>query len=204
MNNSSQIFFVGVGGGTASGKTTFVERLRTEAPANKIQIVPLDAYYRLQDGKTLEERALTNYDHPDALEADLLFRHLADLRNGSSFEMPVYDYALHNRTSRTTKVSVAPVVVVEGILTLHYPFLRELFDLKIFVDCSEELRYERRLARDVSERGRTPESVAKQWRDTVKPMHDQYCQTTREVADRIISGIEPEEGMIQEIIQKTL
>ena len=179
-----------VAGGTASGKTTLAGELYRRGGDEQVQIVALDSYYRDLSHLPPEERATVNYDHPDALEIALLRFHLDALRNGNIIEAPVYDFATHSRSKEVQRVSPSAIVILEGILALHYPELREVYSYSVFVDTADELRFERRLARDVRERGRTKESVREQWDATVQPMHLQYCIPTRAWASEIMTGEE--------------
>ncbi|MFO0417271.1 MAG: uridine kinase [Pseudomonadota bacterium] len=181
-------FLVGIAGGTASGKTTLAAKLLEVGGQEDVVIIELDRYYRSQEHLTLEQRALSNYDHPDALEFNLLIDHLNQLCAGSSIDAPHYDFPTHSRDHAITKhIKPLPVIIVEGILVFAEPKLRQLFDLKIFVDTPEEIRFDRRLARDTKERGRSVESVQEQWRATVQPMHLEFCEPGRAFADVIVS-----------------
>lgn len=181
-------FLLGIGGGTAGGKSTFARLLREHGSSKKVSVVLLDSYYYCRAHLDPTERAQANYDHPDAFEFSLVVDHLNRLREGNTITPPIYDYATHSRTSEVQVIDPTPLVIVEGILTLHDPKLRELFDLKVFVDAPERVRFERRAARDQAQRGRTLESVERQWRETVAPMHQQFCAPTKVLADVAISG----------------
>ena len=186
MNNDS-IMIIGVAGGTGSGKTTLARHI-ANAFGDRVAVITHDSYYRAQDNKTVEERALQNYDHPDAFETDLLCRHLEMLANGQAVDVPVYDYTIHNRSSVTVRVEPKPVIVLEGILLFSDEILRSKMDLKIFVDTDADERILRRIMRDTSERGRTLESVIKQYLTTVKPMHDAFVEPYKRYADVIVPG----------------
>ena len=186
MNNDS-IMIIGVAGGTGSGKTTLARHI-ANAFGDRVAVITHDSYYRTQDNKTIEERALQNYDHPDAFETDLLCRHLEMLANGQAVDVPVYDYTIHNRASATVRVEPKPVIVLEGILLFSDETLRSKMDLKIFVDTDADERILRRIMRDTSERGRTLESVIKQYLTTVKPMHDAFVEPYKRYADVIVPG----------------
>lgn len=182
-------FIIGIAGGTASGKTTLANNLLTIGGSEKVAVVGLDRYYRTQDGIPPDQRALVNYDHPDALEYELLITHLNSIQHGDSIEAPVYDFATHCRDPHhTTHVDAKECIVIEGILAFAHPELVKLFDLKVFVDTPESIRFTRRFERDTRERGRTPESVHAQWQTTVQPMHLEFCEPSRAVADLIING----------------
>ncbi len=184
-------FIIGVAGGTSSGKTTIVERLAETLGAPSIATVKLDAYYIRRTHQSMEERAAANYDHPTAFDWELLVEHLDELVTGRPAPVPVYDYAIHDRTAEVNLVQPAPVVVVEGILVLWESTLRERFDLKVFVDTPADLRFIRRLSRDVVERGRTPDSIINQSLATVRPSHEDFIEPSRAHADVII----PEGGL---------
>lgn len=177
---------IGIAGGSGSGKTTIAEAL-VEA-IDGVAFIKHDAYYRHEPHLTFEERSRLNYDHPDSLETDLLVRHLSALREGLPFEQPVYDFSTHLRSDETVTIAPAPVVVLEGILVLADRDLRDLLDLRVFVDTDPDLRLARRLERDIRERGRTPESVLAQYLSTVRPMHLQYVEPSKRHADIIIPG----------------
>jgi uridine kinase len=178
-------FVLGVAGGTCSGKTTVAERLAEVVGPEHLALLRLDSYYVDTPEKPLEERARLNYDHPDAFDFDLLQHHVAELCVGHTVDVPVYDYAFHRRSGQTVRVPSAKVVVVEGILVLYEPALRELFDLKVFVDADADLRLIRRLQRDVLERGRTTESIVAQYLETVRPSHMQFIEPSKRYADVI-------------------
>ena len=176
---------IGIAGGSGSGKTTLTRHLKDHFGEN-VTVIGHDSYYRRQEGKTYEERALQNYDHPDAFETDLLIRHLRELRQGRPIHCPVYSYVDHNRTDQTVEIFPTKVLIVEGILIFQDPALRELFDIKIFVETDADERILRRALRDVEERGRTLRSVVTQYLTTVKPMHEQYVEPSRKYADIIV------------------
>ncbi len=184
-------FLIGVAGGTSSGKTTIAERLAELTGDDRLALIKLDSYYVARLGDTLEERAAANYDHPDAFDWALLNDHLAALGDGAPVPVPVYDYTNFERTDDVRRVHPARIVVVEGILVLWEPSLRERFDLKIFVDTPADLRLIRRLQRDITERGRTVGSVIDQYLTTVRPSHDQFIEPSKRHADVIV----PEGGM---------
>lgn len=176
---------IGIAGGTGSGKTTLTRHLK-EHFGSDVTVVSHDSYYKRQEGKTYEERALQNYDHPGAFDTDLLIRHLEELKQGRSIQCPVYSYVDHNRTDRTVEISPTKVLIVEGILIFQDPVLREMFDIKIFVETDADERILRRALRDVEERGRTLRSVVTQYLTTVKPMHEQYVEPSRKYADIVV------------------
>lgn len=176
---------IGVAGGTGSGKTTLTHHLK-EHFGEDVTVIGHDSYYKRQKGKTYEERAKQNYDHPSAFDTDLLIEHLQALKRGESIQCPVYSYTDHNRTDQTVTVHPAKVIIVEGILIFQNPVLRDMFDIKLFVETDADERILRRALRDVEERGRTLQSVVTQYLTTVKPMHDQYVEPSRKYADIIV------------------
>lgn len=178
-------FLIGVAGGSSSGKTTVAERLAELAGAESLALIKLDSYYVHLD-MPLEQRTSFNYDHPDAFDWPLLNDHLAALAAGAPVAVPVYDYVDHNRSGRVRVVHPARIVVVEGILVLWEPSLRERFDLKVYLDTDADLRLIRRLERDVAERGRTVESVIDQYLTTVRPAHEQFIEPSKRYADVIV------------------
>lgn len=178
-------FLIGVAGGTCSGKTTVSERLTELAGEEHLALIKLDSYYIARDHQSIDERALANYDHPDAFDWQLLNDHLAALSAGASVPVPIYDYANHTRSGEVRLVHPARIVVVEGILVLYEQQLRERFDLKVYVDTDADLRLIRRLERDVAERGRTVDSIVAQYLATVRPSHEQFIEPSKRHADVI-------------------
>ena len=178
---------IGIAGGTGSGKSTFAEGLKRLFP-KEITIISYDNYYKPQDHMSMDERVKTNYDCPDALDTDLLVRHLRQLQEGSAVEIPSYDFCIHTRRDDFSVVNPTPVIIVDGILTFHDERLREMFDIKIFADADADERILRRLRRDVTERGRDIDGVIKQYVDTVKIMHGIYVEPTKKYADILING----------------
>ena len=176
---------VGLAGGTGSGKTTVAEAV-IAAAAGDVAVLPHDAYYRAQHDLPPAAPALTNYDEPGAFDTDLLVAHLDELIAGGTVQRPVYDFERDDRAPDTVRIDPAPVLVVEGLLVLHEPALRERMTLKVFVDAPPDERFIRRLERDVRERGRSAESVIAQYRRTVKPMHDLFVEPTKAHADLIV------------------
>jgi uridine kinase len=177
---------IGVAGGSGSGKTTVVRRIADALGEARVTVLEHDRYYRDRNDLRLEERAALNYDHPDSLETDLMVAHVHELRAGRSVEVPVYDFARHARTSSTQTVAPARAVIVEGILIYTDAALRALMDVKVFVDTDDDTRFIRRLQRDISERGRTVQSVIEQYLGTVKPMHLEFVEPSKRYADVIV------------------
>ncbi len=188
---SARPFMIGVAGGTCSGKTTVSERLAELAGNDRLALIKLDSYYVSYDDQPIEVREKANYDHPDAFDWQLLNDHLAALTHGSTVPVPIYDYTNHRRSGEVRMVPPANIVVVEGILVLYEPTLRERFDLKLYIDTDADLRFIRRLQRDVAERGRTMESIITQYLESVRPAHEQFIEPSKRYADVIF----PQGGM---------
>ncbi len=179
------VMVLGIAGGTGSGKTTLTERLK-ERFGEDVSVIYHDSYYKAHDDLPYEERCKLNYDHPDSFDTDLMVEHLRALKQGEAVECPTYDYTVHNRRKETVRVAPAKVIIVEGILIFENPALRDLMDIKIFVDTDADTRILRRILRDVKERGRSLDSVVNQYLSTVKPMHEQYVQPSRQYADIVV------------------
>jgi uridine kinase len=177
---------IGVAGGSGSGKTTVVRRITEALGGEHVRVLEHDRYYRDRNDLRLEERAALNYDHPDSLETDLMVRHVEALRGGQTVEVPVYDFARHARTPATEAVAPGRAIIVEGILIYTDAALRALMDVKVFVDTDDDTRFIRRLQRDISERGRTVQSVIDQYLSTVKPMHLEFVEPSKRYADIIV------------------
>ena len=177
---------IGICGGTGSGKTTVAQKIITSVGADSVVFLQQDAYYRNLGDMPLELRHRVNFDHPDAIDINLMMNHLEALRAGESIEQPTYDYATHSRRAETIHVEPRPVTIAEGILVFFDPQMRRLMDLKIFVDCDADIRFIRRLDRDVHERGRSVESIISQYQTTVRPMHLQFVEPAKRYADIII------------------
>ena len=182
-----KVWVIGIAGGTASGKTTIVNRLK-EYFKDDISLVGHDSYYLAHDDMPFEERCKLNYDHPDSLETDLLVEHLKELKEGKTIQCPVYDYSQHNRSDKVLKIEPRPVILVEGILLLADPRIRDLLDIKVYVEADSDERILRRISRDVSERGRDLNGIIEQYLTTVKPMHYLYVEPTRSKADVVINS----------------
>jgi uridine kinase len=194
---SRRPIIIGVAGGTGSGKTTVARRILEQVGAEHVAYIPHDAYYRDLSHLPAELRAQINFDHPNSLETELLVEHLQQLRRGQPVDIPVYDFSAHTRTVKTRQVGPAPVILVEGILVFAEVALRELFDVKLYVDTDADIRIIRRLQRDVEQRGRTLESVIQQYMTTVRPMHLEFVEPSKRYADVII----PEGGFNEVAIE---
>lgn len=177
---------IGVAGGTASGKSTLVKKLQEAFEGESVITICHDYYYKAHDELAYEERTKLNYDHPDAFDTDMMIADVVKLKNGESIYRPVYSFVNHNRTDKTVKVAPAQVIIIDGILILENKLLRELMDVKVYVDTDADVRLGRRLLRDVQERGRSIESVLTQYFTTVKPMHDEFVEPSKRYADLII------------------
>ena len=187
---------IGIAGGTGSGKTTVVKNIVNALPPHYVAVVPLDSYYNDTSEMTEEERHAINFDHPDAFDWKLLAKHVNDLRNGIAIEQPTYSYLLCNRLKETIHVEPKPVIIIEGIMTLLNKRLRDIMDLKIFVDADPDERLIRNIQRDTIDRGRTVSMVVERYLEVLKPMHEQFIEPTKRYADLIIpQGGENEKGI---------
>ena len=186
MPTSYTPLIIGIAGGSGAGKTTLANSILDAIGEDKIALLPHDAYYRNQSNMTFEERRLVNYDHPDSLETDLLIKHIQTLKCGEAVYLPVYDFKQHTRAAATVHVLPKPIILVEGILIFVEPKLRNLFSMKLFVDTDQDICFIRRLLRDVTERGRTVESVIDQYLRTVRPSFIEFVEPTKRFADVII------------------
>ncbi len=202
---------IGICGGTGSGKTTVARRILENVSDEQVVFFQQDSYYRNVEDMPIELRHQINFDHPDALDNDLFINHIKALRAGEAIKMPVYDFSIHTRKAETVHVEPKPIMIIEGILIFVDAAKRSLMDIKIFVDTNDDLRFIRRLQRDVNERGRTVESVIKQYLETVRPMHEQFVEPSKRHADVIIPeggynevGIDLISGKIRAQLQKEL
>lgn len=178
---------IAVAGGTASGKTTVVSEIEQALKSDKLSVIYMDNYYKQRDDLSMEERKLINYDHPDSFDIDLLYEDLKKLLNNQAINSPVYNFTLHNRDSnKHITINPSSVIIIEGILTLYDERIRDLADISIYVESDSDIRFIRRLRRDIKERGRTMDDVIKQYLSTVKPMYDAYVAPTKRFADIII------------------
>ena len=200
---------LGIAGGSGSGKTTVAQAILNRVGPDKIAYIPHDAYYKDLTGLPPNLKAEVNFDHPNSLETDLMVKHIRELRDGKPIAMPIYDFSTHSRVAETHKILPHPVIIVEGILIFADVHLRELFDIKIFVDTDADLRFIRRLRRDIEERGRSLDSVIKQYLTTVRPMHLEFVEPSKRYADLIIpeggyntAALELVVARVQELIQR--
>ncbi|MCD6577728.1 MAG: uridine kinase [Anaerolineaceae bacterium] len=191
MVKKPQSLVIGIAGGTGSGKTTVANVILKRVGEKHIAYLPHDAYYRELNDLPPDQKSVINFDHPDSLETELMIEHIHKLKNGQSVELPIYDFSTHSRTGKTIRVYPARVIIVEGILIFAIPELRELFDVKLFVDTNADVRFIRRLQRDINERGRTTEMVIHQYLTTVRPMHLEFAEPSKRYANVII----PEGGL---------
>ncbi len=177
---------IGIAGGTGSGKTTVVHQIMNELPSTEVGVISQDSYYKETNNLTYEERTKINFDHPRAIDFDLLILHLNDLKAGKVIDQPIYSFVTHNRTDDTISTHPRKVMIVEGILIFTNPEIRDLFDIKVFVHADSDERLIRRLKRDIAERGRDMEEVLTRYQTTLKPMHEQFIEPTKAFADIII------------------
>jgi uridine kinase len=191
MGNDATPLVIGIAGGSGSGKTTLANLVLERVGIEKIAYLPHDAYYKDLSELPPNQRAMINFDHPDSLDTDLLTQHITLLKKNQAVELPIYDFKTHTRTKATQRVEPKPVILVEGILIFADPVLRNLCDAKIFVDTDPDIRFIRRLNRDIAERGRTTEMVVHQYLSTVRPMHLEFVEPSKRYADVII----PEGGL---------
>lgn len=197
---ANQPILIGIAGGTGSGKTTLAEKIHRAFPHSIL--ISQDAYYKDLSHLALDERACVNFDHPDSLEFSLLRKQLLTLKNGHAIEQPTYSFHVHARQQKTTHIDPAPIIIVEGILLLAVPEVRDLFDIKIYVDTEDDIRILRRVERDMKERSRDFASVKEQYLKTVKPMHDAFVEPSKKHADVIFPGDGNNEVAISLILAK--
>ena len=186
MSNHATPLVIGIAGGSGSGKTTLAHLILERVGRDRIAYLPHDAYYKDLGSLPPNERAMINFDHPNSLDNELLIQHVKQLINSEPVQLPVYDFKHHTRTAETRQVDPRPIIMVEGILIFTEPALRELLEVKIFVDTDSDIRFIRRLKRDIEERGRTTEAVVRQYLATVRPMHMEFVEPSKRYADVII------------------
>lgn len=180
------MLIIGIAGGTGSGKTTVVQQIMNELPETEVGIISQDSYYKATDNLSFDERTLINFDHPRSIDFELLVQHLKDLKEGKTIQQPIYSFVKHNRTKDYVATHPRKVMIVEGILILSNPELRDMFDIKVFVHADSDERLIRRLKRDIAERGRDMVEVLGRYQNTLKPMHDQFIEPSKAFADIII------------------
>lgn len=180
------MLIIGIAGGTGSGKTTVVNQIIEELKNEEVDVISQDSYYQDTSHLSFEDRKKINFDHPKSIDFDLLVSHLQDLKAGKNIQQPIYSFKEHNRTGETIEIEPRKVIIVEGILILTHPEIREMFDIKIYVHADSDERLIRRLKRDIAERGRDLEEVLNRYQTTLKPMHQQFIEPTKEFADIII------------------
>ena len=194
MNSSS--ILIGIAGGTGSGKTSIANYLLKKFGSDQLIVIEQDSYYKNNSALSIDERNQQNFDHPDAIDIELFNKQLVSLLSGKSVEIPIYDFSIHNRRNQRQFVRPCRIIVIEGILTLYFDSLRKLMNIKVFVDTPDNIRFKRRLSRDVKERGRTIKSVTNQYEKTVKPMYNQFVKPSRDLADIIITdGVQNKEAI---------
>jgi len=194
----------GISGGSGAGKTTLTRHLLARLGPEQVSVLAFDAYYRDQGHLSPPDRALVNYDHPDSLDHERFAVDVATLRDGDAIARPVYDFATHTRTCEVEVVEPRPIVIVEGILLLSFPEIASALDLAVFIDVPESVRLERRLKRDIAERGREPDDVRRQFAATVAPMHDRYVEPYRHLAHRTVALHEDYGAVADELIERLL
>ena len=197
------MIIIGVFGGTGSGKTTIVNQILSKFGSGEMLVISQDAYYKDNSEISYEERCLLNYDHPNSIDFELLYTHLKDLKKGFSISQPVYDFKIHNRIKKkTVKISPKKVIILEGILIMNYPKLRSILDLKVYIDANSDIRMERRVNRDISERGRTPKEVINRYITMLLPMHKKFISPMKLHADMVVENHKNTPPDIESLLQK--
>ena len=197
------MIIIGVFGGTGSGKTTIVNQILSKFGSGEMLVISQDAYYKDNSEISYEERCLLNYDHPSSIDFELLYTHLKDLKKGFSISQPVYDFKIHNRIKKkTVKISPKKVIILEGILIMNYPKLRSILDLKVYIDANSDVRMERRVNRDISERGRTRKEVINRYITMLIPMHKKFISPMKLHADMVVENHKNTPPNIESLLQK--
>ena len=196
------MLIIGIYGGTGSGKTTIVNMIASHFSSNDIEIISQDSYYKDNSDISYEDRCKINFDHPDAIDFNLLHKHLKNLRKGETVEQPIYDFKIHNRLKKTIQIKPKKILILEGILIMFHAEIRSIFDLKIFINANSKTRMERRIKRDIAERGRSRNEVLKRYIETLKPMHEKFIEPTKIYANYIIENQFNNKLNIDELLEK--
>lgn len=196
------MLIIGIYGGTGSGKTTIVNMIASHFSSNDIEIISQDSYYKDNSDISYEDRCKLNFDHPDAIDFNLLHKHLKNLRKGETVEQPIYDFKIHNRLKKTIQIKPKKILILEGILIMFHAEIRSIFDLKIFINANSKTRMERRIKRDIAERGRSRDEVLKRYIETLKPMHEKFIEPTKIYANYIIENQFNNKLNIDELLEK--
>jgi uridine kinase len=196
------MLIIGIYGGTGSGKTTIVNMIASHFSSNDIEIISQDSYYKDNSDISYEDRCKLNFDHPDAIDFNLLHKHLKNLRKGETIEQPIYDFKIHNRLKKTIQIKPKKILILEGILIMCHAEIRSIFDLKIFINANSKTRMERRIKRDIAERGRSRDEVLKRYIETLKPMHEKFIEPTKIYANYIIENQFNNKLNIDELLEK--
>jgi uridine kinase len=196
------MLIIGIYGGTGSGKTTIVNMIASHFSSNDIEIISQDSYYKDNSDISYEDRCKLNFDHPDAIDFNLLYKHLKNLRKGETVEQPIYDFKIHNRLKKTIQIKPKKILILEGILIMCHAEIRSIFDLKIFINANSKTRMERRIKRDIVERGRSRDEVLKRYIETLKPMHEKFIEPSKIYANYIIENQFNNKLNIDELIEK--
>lgn len=196
------MLIIGIYGGTGSGKTTIVNMIASHFSSNDIEIISQDSYYKDNSDISYEDRCKLNFDHPDAIDFNLLHKHLKNLRKGETVEQPIYDFKIHNRLKKTIQIKPKKILILEGILIMCHAEIRSIFDLKIYINANSKTRMERRIKRDIVERGRSRDEVLKRYIETLKPMHEKFIEPTKIYANYIIENQFNNKLNIDELLEK--
>ncbi len=196
------MLIIGIYGGTGSGKTTIVNMIASHFSSNDIEIISQDSYYKDNSDISYEDRCKLNFDHPDAIDFNLLHKHIKNLRKGETVEQPIYDFKIHNRLKKTIQIKPKKILILEGILIMCHAEIRSIFDLKIFINANSKTRMERRIKRDIIERGRSRDEVLKRYIETLKPMHEKFIEPTKIYANYIIENQFNNKLNIDELLEK--
>jgi uridine kinase len=196
------MLIIGIYGGTGSGKTTIVNMIASHFSSNDIEIISQDSYYKDNSDISYEDRCKLNFDHPDAIDFNLLHKHLKNLRKGETVEQPIYDFKIHNRLKKTIQIKPKKILILEGILIMCHAEIRSIFDLKIFINANSKTRMERRIKRDIAERGRSRDEVLKRYIETLKPMHEKFIEPSKIYANYIIENQFNNKLNIDELLEK--